>query len=718
MIIRTPLKFQRPLFCLLMFSLVPLLSGKAQGAGLPTIKIRTTRTAILNDGRDVADIIAEVRDSTGSPAANGTSVRFETNLGQFRPGMTPNVTATTQSGQARVQLIGQQKGTAKVFASVQGAVSDPTEIILTDDASETFQGNAYIDVLASGSLLYSANERIIEAKGRRPGVVSEPHELQALSPLEDIKKDPKPDADKGNKKEGGKDPKPDAKAEVKPDTGRSMPGATLTYRNIEIQADMLQVNCSENAVRASGNVYVNRGGRRLNCIKLYLPLAGAQGYAIVESGRRLARVKVKTSDLTITPTDEGIAPHFFEMSELADSPQLIMARKIRLFPGEKLQFNRPKFYTDGAALVSMPFYSLALYSNQLFTEQFMSVGSQGLSMDLPYYYDLSPVSTGIFHLRHGERSGRTGFATRPGWSLDMNQNYNSSGINRRFTGDFGFTGITGSDWGFHWNHNQEFNADTRGSFFFDVPQHRTLFASTSLSRQMGPLHAGINLSMNRSISGFSTSGSQGDVYLETNPKKVGNTGYSVAYGATASVLRNKTEGYSSNAVTEGVQARFFSKNFNLDRSTYVTNYLTLGNVWTTAGRSGASVISSFAANHTFRGGTLQMTYDFTRLPTAFTDGGSHRLSTNLIMNGGSRWNFFLYHSMVLDSNAMTTIGDFNYSLAPRWRLSLSATLQKFLGAQYRDYSFGIARNIGGRDFALSYSTLSHRIFFDLEASRF
>jgi hypothetical protein len=658
---------------LVLSALLAGLTVASNAAGIATIKLRVSRSAILNDGRDVSEIIADVRDSTGNFVPNGASVRFEAQGGGgFQPGMVPNATATTQSGQARVRFAGQQKGTAKIFASMQGAVSEPVEVILTDDATETFQGNAYIDLGGTKSLLYSANERVLEATGKQ-----------------------RAEGDQG------------------------LPGAILTYRNIEIVADTIQVSCTDNVVRAIGHVRISRSGKRLQCLKLNFPLLGKDGVAMVETDKRIQPVKVKAVDLSTTPLTEGIAAPVFQLADIGSAPQLIEATQVRLFPGEKLQFKRPKFYTDGQKLVAMPFYSLPLYSTQLFTDQFVSVGSQGLGVDVPLYYDLSAGSTGIFHVRHGERGGRSSFATRPGWSLDMIQQYNSSGTARRYTGELGLTGLSRTDWGFRWNHSQEFNADTRGSVNFDLPQHRAAFLSTNLNRDFGPLHLGLNMSANRALSGYRASGSELDGFLETTPTKVGKTGYRMAYGITAMSASNKNEGFSNSLASQGVQARFYSKPFTLGRSTSVTNYFTVGNAWTDRGRSGPSLLSTVTASHTFSGGAnLQMTYDFAQTPATLIDSGKHRLSTTFAMSGGSKWNLFVYNSMFLDASISSTITDFNFAIAPRWRMTLSATLQQFAGSQFRDYQLGFARSIGGRDFVLSYSTFSHRFFFDLEASRF
>ncbi len=656
-----------------LLALILLLIVGAGAKAVPTITLTASRYAVLNDGRDSTEIIAEVRDSGGRFVPDGTVVTFTTNVGIFsRAGTT--ATASTRNGSARIRLSSPQKGTAQITAAVAGGGFQKMEIVFTDDPAETFQGNAYIAVQGSSALLYSAVDRVIEARGRLRG---------------DNEEDP------------------------------GLPGAHLSFRNVEVFADRLQVDCSANAVRADGNVTLIRGTRRLPCARLYYPLFKGTGYAITEVENHLRPVKIEGNELTITPLEYGINPRFLEMTDLSAAQLVVTARSILLFPGEKLQFKRPRFYQEGQPLFAMQFYSLGLYSSQLFSDQFLSVGTQGLGVDVPYYYDMSPSSTGQLRFRYGERAGRSAGATRPGVSIDMMQAYNSLRSNSRYTGEFGLTGINRSDWGMRWTHSQEFSLDTRGSLFIDLPQHRGIFASSNLSHRFGNMQLGLNLSANRSITGFRSSGMEGDLYLETMPRPVGKTGYLFAWGGTASAGRTEAEGFRSSTLSQGIQARFFSTAFRVDKNTTLTNYITVGQLWTNRGHSGTSALASVTAIHSLRGGgNLQLTYDFTRQPTVFTAGGSHRLTMSFYASRGSKWYLSLYGNTFLDAPNSSLIADFRYSVVPRWYLSFGATVQRFSSADYRDFTFGITRSIGGRDVTLSYSTLSHRIFFDIDASRF
>src|SRR5438046_270590 len=89
---------------LTLLAAVCLLSAPA--AAIPTIRLSATRIAVMSDGHDTTEIIAEVRDTSGNMAPDGTPVSFNTNLGQFQ-GSNP---VPTRAGMARVRLASAQKG--------------------------------------------------------------------------------------------------------------------------------------------------------------------------------------------------------------------------------------------------------------------------------------------------------------------------------------------------------------------------------------------------------------------------------------------------------------------------------------------------------------------------------------------------------------------------------------------------------------------------------
>jgi len=645
-----------------------LLSPAVRAGGPPTISLTCSRFAALSDGRDTLEVIAEVRDGTGRYAADGTSVTFTTNLGIFADGG-PSTKAGTRSGSARVRLASQQKGAATVTASVPGGGFQKLEVIFTDDPSETFEGNTFVAVEATGALIYAAAERIIEATSR------------------------------AGQSDGG-----------------IQAGAKLAYRNLEVRAERIQLDCAANTVRASGRVTVARGKRSLACARLFYNIMSGKGYAVVEQGRALTPVRVEGLDLAVAVSDIGVAPKYFEMTDLADAKLVVVARQILLFPGDKLQFKRPRFYEDGQHLFTLGYYSLSLYSSQLFSDQFLSLGTQGVGLDLPLYYDLTPVSKGVFRLKYGERYG-SAYARRPGFALDLLQGYNASAGGRRYSGEFGFTGLTRGDWGFRWTHSQEFGRDTFTGLHVDFPQHRSVFGSGNLSQRIGNLRFGLNGTANTSLTGFASSGTHADLYVETAPAKLRKTAALYALGANASTTRLASGDIKSYSLSEGIHARLFTPSVRLDRSTTLSNAVSVGHQWNNHGTGGAVVYATVSAMRSLGGNrTLQVGYDFVHQPVSVTE-GDHRLSLSLGASD-ARLGVYLYNTLMLDTGAMSLIGDVQLSLAPRWRLGVSASAQRYLSGSYTDVIVGLARNIGGRDVVLSYSTFNHRIMLDLEATRF
>jgi hypothetical protein len=210
------------------------------------------------------------------------------------------------------------------------------------------------------------------------------------------------------------------------------------------------------------------------------------------------------------------------------------------------------------------------------------------------------------------------------------------------------------------------------------------------------------------------------VYLQTNPIKVGHTGYSMALGTTTTNTHSNSFGFVSNGTSEDFHLQFNSSQFRLGKSTSLNNSVSVGNSWVQGnyGTGGLSILGTVGINQQLtQFANMQLTYDYSRQSYQL-GGGSHRLSLNLMASMGSKWNFYLYNTLLLDATSSSTTADFNYVMAPRWTLMLTSTLETFSGSQYRDYDIGLARTILGRDLLVTYSTFNHRMFFSLQAARF
>ncbi len=625
------------------------------------VRLRVTRSTILSNGKDKTLVIAEVSDPSGRQAASGIEVQF-----QVVGAILSTNRAATFGNSATVELSGSVAGVARVTALVAGAVSNTIEVLLTDDPEATFQGNNYVQVSGNKYLVFSVTDQIIEAIGKKP-------------------------------------------------TSR------LTFRNTEITADHLQINCKDMVVRALDNVTLRRGKASVHVNRLYYSLNSGEGYAITEQKGQLRTVFISGMGLLMEPFAE-ILPNTFMKIVTLQVKLNVTAKTITYFPGDKLQFQHAKFYQDTTLLVTLPYYEMALNSPELFSDQFIKVGTSGLGLELPYYYNVSPHAMGIILLRHQEQIGRSSFSQGNGWGVDIAQSYNSSG-DKHFDGAYGFSGLSRSDWGFRWTHNSEFNSNTQGAFYVDFPQHSSVFSSANLSQNLKAFRWQSTLSMGQTF-GSSENSFRSNVYIETQPRRLDKTG-GLSYTLGANYIGGNIHSAdplvgSLNETTESVTLKASTRPRLIDRRTTFSNSFTVGHIWSNQGRDGLTTLASFALDRTLSGGSaLNLAYDYVDQPGGLlVASGKHRVGLTYSAAAGKRFSMLIYGSGYLDTNESSVLGDVTYRLNKEWRLITSATFQKYQGQSYNDLEFTIGRRIGARELQLTYSTLFQRISLDLTATRF
>lgn len=652
--------------CFLIIGTLLLMGSKSSlAAGGPvTIRLFATHYAILADGAHSTTLRAEVRDDRGRYVTDSNTVQFHTTAGTLSPSQSPiyNGIATTTLTSSPIA------GIAHVHATTfSGGGSPPIEVIFTDDPKATFEGNNYMLIVGTGYLAYSATDKVIEANG----------------------------------KDGG---------------------AKVNYRNIEISADRMQLHCEDSVLHARDNVTIKRGTNIIKATRLYYNLITGQGYALAELDSKLQAVIIQGENLRIEPSPTPIPTSFVNLPDLSVK-LLIVSKSITYFPGDRLQFRRAHFFQDNLQVLSLPVYEIGLYSTELFSDHFFSVGTNGFGLELPLYYDLTPRSTGIVYLRHQQQLGRGFYDTSPGWGIDVIQGYSAQG-SKHYEGAFGFTGLTRSDWAFRWNHNQEFSPGSQGTFYLEFPGHQSVYSSANFSQQMKQIRWGANLSGGQSFSSNGITTSRNNVFIETKPHQLlglRNFQYTIGsdytMGETQSRDTNITSYRESN---ENLNIRAFMRPKTLDSRTTLNTSFTLGHVWSDTAGSGPSALATVGLDHTFRGGgAVNVSYDMVVQPRGvFNSGGRHRISANYNLTGNKKFQASLFGSAFLDATDASIIGDLAYKLDRHWRLISLVTVQRFDVQNYSDLEFTVGRRIGTRELQLTYSTYRKKVSFDMTATRF
>jgi hypothetical protein len=375
--------------------------------------------------------------------------------------------------------------------------------------------------------------------------------------------------------------------------------------------------------------------------------------------------------------------------------------------------------------MTLPYYELPLYSEELFTDQFISVGTNGFGLELPVYYNMTPQSQGAVVLRHQQQSGRSFFSTTPGWAVDVVQSYSTFG-SRRSEGSFGFTGLLNRGWGFRWNHNQEINSQTQGTFLLDFPQHQGVLGSVNLTQQGRKLRWGANLAAGRTFAGASESNLRSDLFLETQPERIGRSkDWMYTFGTTVTTSYLDSQRFGVGNISETAQSltmRAFSRPLSFGSRTTLNTSFTLGHTWIYSGNSasGLTALATLALDHNLgKAGALNLTYDLIEQPGVYYLGnGKHRMSLTYAVAASKRLQASVFGSAFLDTQDATLWGDLSYGFAKDWRLITSLTYQKYAGANFQDVQFTIGRRFGARELQLTYSTYLKRLSIDFTATRF
>lgn len=641
--------------------LVGLLFEQAAFA-IGAISLRATPSVLLADGTSVSTIVAEVTDSSGRPATSSVEVQFQTDLGTLS-----QANVRVVGGSARVRLTSARiVGVANIraFAPSLGAAATTT-VAFTDDPTALFQGNQFMQISGTSYLAYSVNDQVVEAQGKSGG-------------------------------------------------------ARLVYRNLDIIADKMQLQCKDMILRAHECI-IKRGKTEIKASRLYYNLASNQGYGIAELEGKLQTVSLNGETLRLDPHG-AIPANYFAFPNL-QIKLVIVARSITYFPNDRLQFRRPKFYQDQAQILSLPYYEVPLNSQELFSDQFVSVGTNGLGLVLPFYYNMTPNETGTLYLRHQQQLGRSYYGNRPGWSIDVFQDYMRQG-NQRVEGSYGFTGLTRSDWGFRWTHSQEFNANSSAVFNVDFPQHQSVIGTTNFNQQGKQFRWGLNFIGGQTLAGLNETTWRNDLFWETNPKSLARSkDYTYTVGTNFSTGRTISGDPligKLSQTTQEINFNAYSRAFALNKRTSLINQFSLGQVWGDKGATGTSSRATLRLEHILPGGnSFNIIYDYLSQPSGYTlASGQHRLSLAFNVINSKRFYADIYGSAYLDSSDASVIGNMFYSLGKGWRVIGGITLQRFGDSSFRDLQLTVGRQIGARELQFTYSTLTKRFSLDLTATRF
>lgn len=622
-----------------------------------SLLLRAQPQAIVADSNSYTTITAEVRDSSGRSVPDGTVVDFNTSLGIIER------SARTAAGVARVRLTSvTTTGTALVSAVVaNGNAIAQLRVDFLEPGTEMFD-ESFISITSSKYLGYDVGGQIIDSAG----------------------------------------------------------GVKIYHRGLDISAEEAQIDVKKNILRAKSkmggdDILIKRGDKEIKASALYYDFNSMNGVIITPAENGATRVTIRGRDLFTAPDTEPDEKITMEITPVTESNMFIRARSIIVRPGEEVKIKRANFYMEGDKILSVPLHVVPLGSTNGGLNRMITYGNEGLRLDLPFYYSLTPNGTGTVRLKHSEPTGWGYYSGNSGWQVDVEQEYNIAGST---SGRFVANRVTTDEWGLRWNQRKEFNNEGQLSTYIDYPAHHDLYGTIDYSRPFGDYTMSLNFRGNKRKDADMLY--SGNAYLQSRIKPLlgGAINYAFSTKLTYDSFQNGSLGTGSPFGT-GIGLQIYGKPLQFGTNASLNTSLTMSSDW--GGSFAGTNIYASAGYYRNIGdiGQLGINYNYMSSSSGTDlDFSSQRISADLYLKPSNKWNTRMYLTRDMGDGSTSAYGDFGYMFMPTWQLQVLGTYQKFDDYKYIDAEFALAKAIGKQEARLIWSQQRKKFRIEFSALSF
>jgi len=638
------------------------------------------------DGKSSITVEAEVRDSNGKLAPDGTRVVFSSDLGNFK-----ETVVSTQGGIAHATLVaGSIAGVAKVTASaISLAATSTVDLQFVTDRDLLSSAKEYIQVTGTSGVHYSFDYKMAETEGPNHG-------------------------------------------------------AYARYREIEVHADSIQVNIPTYEVRAlKGSLRI--GKKEIPFGQLYFKLKDRTGYAtttfpksqvtVEPDGRVLKFVPNGTRDaygiaeITAGGAKEPsqiIAPNVFDFFDLSDGTTLIASKRLTAYPSKQVQFEKADVVVGGSHVMKVPYYQVSLTGQQqLFSESIFNVNNNQLAVNYPYYLGLKPGLSSLLRVHTGNSEGRSLTANR-GVFLDYELAWDKGD---QMQGGLTLGGLGRNDWGVRASQYWHPDDSTSVNAQLELPAHSSLYGNLSGSKQLKGYEISANAAATRSLVGTPFTSEQYNVVVEKDPMKLGKLPMRLYWGATAFqntsrqvLLEDPNQSLptsledSQSAI--GLRLRGQMDQVSLGRSTNLSASFAVSKLEGHNTLAGLTYTASLSMNHSISSSaSVNLGYDYVEDGFNSSLLGRHQLSLQANYSRGNGY-LNLYALKSIDADRFAYQFDTSYRFTKTVRLGYSLTAQRYFGDSYYDAFFVFGYKIGYKEVGLTFSPTTRRIGFQILGASF
>ncbi len=399
-------------------------------------------------------------------------------------------------------------------------------------------------------------------------------------------------------------------------------------------------------------------------------------------------------------------PASFDYEPVIESKLLIRAKSILIRPGEDIRFKRASYYMDGERVMRVPLQIVSLRNGGSGVGEMLTYGTEGLRLNLPIYYSLTPNTAGSLRVRHSETTGWGNYSDREGWQLDLDNDYNYGG---NAQGTFTVNRITSDDWGLRWNHRVQHDNNSQIYSYFDFPGHRDLYGSVDYSRPFRDYTWSVALRGNKYRS--TTGNYLAQTSLQSHSKPL--IGNAVSYSFSTRLGYNSRVSGSGKTGT-GLGLQLYGKSIQFNRETSLSSSMSALKEW---GGSDPG-LSVYANAGIFRmlgmKGFLGLNYSYSWTDLAYGY-NSQRLSTNVSFRPTPKWSTNVSSTYGLNDSTLSAFGDISFMFAPTWRVRFLNTYQRFQVGKYTDVEYVLSKTVGRQEVMLSYSTSRGKLRLEVSA---
>jgi len=414
--------------------------GASVGLADYTVYLTARPDVITADAGSSTTINAEVRDSEGNLAPNGTVVDFSASLGRI------DQRAVTSNGVGRARMQSSlTTGVSMITAAVQGSrgvAEVKVEVLAAGTKTETLTGITIST--KNGQLLIDPERKIADCVG----------------------------------------------------------GVTIKIGSLEMSSFYAVMDISKRTMRlragTEGNpVIIKRGNTVIKASEALIDLNKMTALLFSTGDEGARRQLISLRDLK--PREETDARSVQPPSPPVTGVFLIGAKKIIIKPGKEIKLISATFFLEGDSTVSIPFYKLALSGSgggKTFT-----YGSEGLRADIPIYLGLDESSSSAVRIRRQEQSGWGYYGGSKRWETDLVREYD---LDSGSSGQVAIRRVGSSDWGLRWNGRTDFGQGLESYIYLDSPSHSDFYGNFDLSQSKEKYTATFTFRGSKQSDGLST----------------------------------------------------------------------------------------------------------------------------------------------------------------------------------------------------------------------